>query len=110
MEKLAEMSLLAGDLLAAEGILLQNGLIAEAIRINIEMYNWNRALKLAIKHKKLLGEVLEARKHYLEVLDKKESNQSFLNVYSNISKSQAAKRVRNIRLYMSYCKKSGSYM
>lgn len=41
-EKYAEMALLAGDLLAAEGILLQSGFINEAIRINIEVYNWNR--------------------------------------------------------------------
>lgn len=39
---MAEMSLLAGDLLAAEGILLQNGFVNEAIKINIQMYNWNR--------------------------------------------------------------------
>ena len=42
MEKLAEMALLAGDLIAAEGLLLQNGLIPEAIRINIKVYKWNR--------------------------------------------------------------------
>ena len=36
------MALLSGDLLTAEGILLQNGLVEEAIRINIEVYNWNR--------------------------------------------------------------------
>ena len=36
------MALLSGDLLTAEGILLQNGLIEEAVRINIEIYNWNR--------------------------------------------------------------------
>lgn len=36
------MALLSGDLLTAEGILLQNGLTEEAVRINIEIYNWNR--------------------------------------------------------------------
>ncbi|XP_016838578.1 intraflagellar transport protein 80 homolog [Nasonia vitripennis] len=95
MERLAEMTLLAGDLLAAEGILLQNGLVPEAIRINIAMYNWNRALELALKHKKLLGELLEARKRYLQVLEKKEVNQSFLAVQSNIAKSQAKKEARD---------------
>lgn len=39
---MAKTALLAGDLLSAEGILLQNGLTAEAVRINIEVYNWNR--------------------------------------------------------------------
>lgn len=44
-ERYAEMALLAGDLLAAEGILLQSGLIKEAIHINLEVYNWNRYVK-----------------------------------------------------------------
>lgn len=43
------MALLSGDLLTAEGILLQNGLIEEAIRINIEVYNWNRYFFLVYK-------------------------------------------------------------
>lgn len=50
-EKYAEMALLAGDLLAAEGILLQNGLIKEAIHINLEVYNWNRYIKYPNKTK-----------------------------------------------------------
>ncbi|XP_012280148.1 intraflagellar transport protein 80 homolog [Orussus abietinus] len=88
VEKLAEMALLAGDLLAAEGILLQNGLVSEAINTNIKMYNWNRALELAIRHKKLLEEVLAARKEYLRVLDKKETNQSYLTLITNMKKVQ----------------------
>ncbi|OAD57910.1 Intraflagellar transport protein 80 like protein [Eufriesea mexicana] len=81
IERLAEMALLSGDLLTAEGILLQNGLIDEAIRINIEVYNWNR-------HKKQLDEVLNARKKYLQVINKKETNQSFLAYMANIAKAQ----------------------
>ncbi|CAK9809405.1 Intraflagellar transport protein 80 homolog [Anthophora plagiata] len=89
-ERLAEMALLSGDLLTAEGILLQNGLIEEAIRINIEIYNWNRALELAIRHKKQLDEVLSARKKYLHVINKKETNQSFLAYITNVAKNQEA--------------------
>ncbi|XP_076755715.1 intraflagellar transport protein Oseg5 [Xylocopa sonorina] len=89
-ERLAEMALLSGDLLTAEGILLQNGLTVEAIRINIEIYNWNRALELAIRHKKQLDEVLNARKKYLEVIKKKETNQSFLAYMTNVAKAQEA--------------------
>jgi len=44
-EKHAEMTLLAGDLSMAEGILLQNNLIKEAVHINIQIYNWNRYVK-----------------------------------------------------------------
>jgi intraflagellar transport protein 80 len=90
---LSQTALLTGDLLAAEGILLQNGLTNEAIKLNIELYNWNRALELAIKHKKLLREVLDLRKRYLEILDKKEVNQTFLTVQTNIMKNQLAKKV-----------------
>ncbi|KAH0950373.1 hypothetical protein HN011_009110, partial [Eciton burchellii] len=50
-EKYATVALLAGDLLTAEGILLQNSLVKKAICTNVETYNWNRALELAIKHK-----------------------------------------------------------
>ncbi|XP_054006433.1 intraflagellar transport protein 80 homolog isoform X2 [Hylaeus anthracinus] len=87
-ERLAEMALLSGDLLTAEGILLQNGLIEEAIRINIEVYNWNRALELSIRHKKQQEEVLNARKKYLQVINKDETNQSFLAYLANVAKSQ----------------------
>ncbi|XP_029033851.1 intraflagellar transport protein 80 homolog isoform X2 [Osmia bicornis bicornis] len=89
-ERLAEMALLSGDLLTAEGILLQNGLIEEAIRINIEVYNWNRALELAIRHKKQQDEVLNARRKYLQVINKEETNQSFLAYVANVAKSQEA--------------------
>ncbi|XP_057339351.1 intraflagellar transport protein 80 homolog [Microplitis mediator] len=86
-EKLSEMSLLSGDLLAAEGILLQHGFIAEAIRINIQMYNWNRALELAVRHKKQVDQVLEAREIYLKLLDKKETNSSYISLIKNKRKS-----------------------
>ena len=38
----------------------------------------NRALELAIRHKRLLDEVLHERKKYLVILNKEENNQSFL--------------------------------
>ena len=82
------MALLSGDLLTAEGILLQNGLTEEAVRINIEIYNWNRALELAIRHRKQLDEVLNARKEYLRVINKKETNQNFLEYMANVAKTQ----------------------
>ncbi|KAL2750901.1 intraflagellar transport protein 80 isoform X1 [Vespula maculifrons] len=86
-ERYAEMALLSGDLLAAEGILLQNGLIEEAITLNIKVYNWNRALELAIRHKKQIEEVLNARKDYLKTLKKEETNSSYLAAMNNISSS-----------------------
>ncbi|XP_029670092.1 intraflagellar transport protein 80 homolog [Formica exsecta] len=94
-ERCAEMALLAGDLLAAEGILLQSGLIKEAIHINLEVYNWNRALELAIRHKRQLEEVLNARAKYLHTINKNETNQSFLTHIENISTPQLANKESN---------------
>lgn len=96
-ELLAEMALLAGDLLAAEGILLQNGLVNEAIRINIQIYNWNRALELGLKYKKQLTEILSARQNYLQLLDKQETNQSFLALLSNMSKTNTKENFSRLR-------------
>ncbi|XP_029167125.1 intraflagellar transport protein 80 homolog [Nylanderia fulva] len=94
-ERNAEMALMAGDLLAAEGILLQSGLIKEAIRINIKVYNWNRALELAIKHKRQLEEILNARAKYLHTINKTETNQSFLTLKVNISTPQLVNKESN---------------
>jgi len=47
----------------------------------------NRALELAIKHKHQLEEVLNARAKYLQIIDKNETNQSFLTLIANISTS-----------------------
>ncbi|KAL0124329.1 hypothetical protein PUN28_006277 [Cardiocondyla obscurior] len=87
-EKNAQMALLAGDVSMAEGILLQNNLIKEAIQINIQIYNWNRSLELGRKYKKQLEEILNARTKYLQTIDKKETNHSFLTLMTNISSSQ----------------------
>ncbi|XP_034936884.1 intraflagellar transport protein 80 homolog isoform X2 [Chelonus insularis] len=85
--KLAEMSLLSGDLLTAEGILLQHGFIDEAIQMNLQMYNWNRALELVLRHKKPTEKILEARKKYLLLLNKEETNASYLNLMNKNAQS-----------------------
>ncbi|XP_012054579.1 PREDICTED: intraflagellar transport protein 80 homolog [Atta cephalotes] len=82
-ERHAEMALLAGDLSMAEGILLQSSLIKEAIHINIQIYNWNRALELARKYKRQFEEVLDTRKKYLETINKNEINHNFLTFAEN---------------------------
>lgn len=84
-ERYAEMALLAGDLLAAEGILLQNGLTEEAIILNMKVYNWNRALELALRHKKQIEEVLKGRQKYLKTIGKEETNSAYLAAINNVS-------------------------
>lgn len=74
----AEMALFCGNPQDAEGILLQGGLIFRAIMMNIELYNWDRALELAVKHKTHVDTVLAYRQKFLDDFDKKETNKRFL--------------------------------
>ncbi|KAK3095326.1 hypothetical protein FSP39_013242, partial [Pinctada imbricata] len=80
----AEMALLCGSPQDAESILLTAGLTFRAIMLNIQLYNWERALELAIKHKTHVDTVLGYRKRYLEQFDKKEKNKRFLQYSEGI--------------------------
>lgn len=74
----AEMALLCGHYVDAEAILLQAGLIFRAIMLNIQLYNWDRALELAVKHKTHVDTILGFRQRYLARFDRKETNKRFL--------------------------------
>ncbi|CAG0899667.1 unnamed protein product [Darwinula stevensoni] len=74
----AEMALLAGKTQEAENVLLQNGLLFRAIMMHIQLYNWDRALELAVKHKTHLDTVLAFRKRYLMRFDREETNKRFI--------------------------------
>ncbi|XP_029472945.1 intraflagellar transport protein 80 homolog isoform X2 [Rhinatrema bivittatum] len=76
--KMAHILLFSGNIQDAEAILLQAGLIYQAIQVNINLYNWERALELAVKHKTHVDTVLAFRQKYLEDFSKKETNQRFL--------------------------------
>uniref|UniRef100_W5M7E3 Intraflagellar transport 80 n=1 Tax=Lepisosteus oculatus TaxID=7918 RepID=W5M7E3_LEPOC len=75
---LAYMMLFSGNVQEAEGILLQAGLIYQAIQVHINLYNWDRALELAVKYKTHVDTVLAYRQKYLEDFAKKETNKRFL--------------------------------
>ncbi|CAB1347799.1 unnamed protein product [Coregonus sp. 'balchen'] len=47
----AHMLLFSGHVQEAEVTLLQAGLVYQAIQVHINLYNWDRALELAVKHK-----------------------------------------------------------
>ncbi|XP_055502337.1 intraflagellar transport protein 80 homolog [Leucoraja erinacea] len=76
--RMAHLLLFTGNLQDAVGILIQTGLIYQAIQININLYNWDRALELAVKHKTHVDTVLAYRKKFLEDFHKEESNKRFL--------------------------------
>uniref|UniRef100_A0A6I8Q145 Intraflagellar transport protein 80 homolog n=1 Tax=Xenopus tropicalis TaxID=8364 RepID=A0A6I8Q145_XENTR len=74
--RLANIQLLSGSV--QEAVLLQAGLIYQAIQLNIDSYNWDRALELAVKHKTHVDTVLAYRQKYLDNFNKKETNKRFL--------------------------------
>ena len=71
----------------AEKILLQANpaLTYRAIKMNITLYRWNRALDLAIKFKTHIDTVLGYRQNYLHEFNKKENLSKFLQYNSQVS-------------------------
>ncbi|XP_072330571.1 intraflagellar transport protein 80 homolog isoform X1 [Scyliorhinus torazame] len=76
--RMAHLLLFTGNTQDAEGTLIQAGLIYQAIQVNINLYNWDRALELAVKYKTHVDTVLAYRKKFLEDFQKEESNKRFL--------------------------------
>ncbi|XP_076837224.1 intraflagellar transport protein 80 homolog isoform X2 [Brachyhypopomus gauderio] len=75
---LAHMLLFSGHVQECEATLLQAGLVYQAIQIHINLYNWDRALELAVKHKTHVDTVLAHRQKFLQDFGKKETNKRFL--------------------------------
>lgn len=75
---LAHMLMFSGQVQEAEGTLLQAGLIYQAIQVNIDLFNWERALELAVKHKTHVDTVLAYREKFLQKFGRKETNKRFL--------------------------------
>ncbi|XP_033883904.1 intraflagellar transport protein 80 homolog [Acipenser ruthenus] len=71
---MAHMMLFSGNV---QGV-LQAGLVYQAIQVHINLYNCDRALELAVKHKTHVDTVLVHRQKYLEDFSKKETNRRFL--------------------------------
>jgi len=76
--RLAAMALFCRQIPDAEAMLLQSGLIYRAIQMNIDLFNWERALELAIKHKTHVDTVLANRQKYLKRFGKTETNKKFI--------------------------------
>ncbi|MEJ1277606.1 intraflagellar transport 80 [Cricetulus griseus] len=76
--KMAHILMFSGNIQEAETVLLQGGLIYQAIQININLYNWERALELAVKYKTHVDTVLAYRQKFLETFGKQETNKRYL--------------------------------
>ncbi|XP_028134909.1 intraflagellar transport protein 80 homolog isoform X1 [Diabrotica virgifera virgifera] len=94
-EQKSQMALLGGKHQDAESTLLHNGMVFQAIYMNINLYEWNRALDLAIKHKTHIDTVLYLREKYLKGLEKTENNNRFisLNETVNIDKEKVEQKL-----------------
>ncbi|KAJ3371974.1 Intraflagellar transport protein 80 [Kappamyces sp. JEL0680] len=80
----AELALLRKQPREAEQILLSANLIYRCIRMWIDLYNWDRALELAVKHKTHVDTVLHFRAKYLHALEKAEDNKRFLQLADSV--------------------------
>ncbi|XP_007946963.1 intraflagellar transport protein 80 homolog [Orycteropus afer afer] len=76
--KMAHILMFSGNMQEAEIVLLQAGLVYQAIQININLYNWERALELAVKYKTHVDTVLAYRQKFLETFGKQETNKRYL--------------------------------
>jgi intraflagellar transport protein 80 len=73
----AELALFSKRFLEAEQVLLQAKLYYRAIKMNIKLYKWERALDIALNNKKHIDTVLGYRKKYLEKHGKEENLDKF---------------------------------
>ncbi len=73
----AEMSLFCGHITEPEAAFLHAGMIYRAIQLNMDLFRWERALDLAIKHKTHVDTVLWFRQVHLQRLNRSETNQKF---------------------------------
>lgn len=62
----------------AEAILLQAGLVYRAIKMNIKLFRWDRALDLAKQYKQHVDTVLWYRRRYLLAAQAEETSQRFI--------------------------------
>ncbi|NXN14848.1 IFT80 protein, partial [Indicator maculatus] len=76
--RMAHTLLFSGNTQEAETLLLQAGLVYQAIQVNIDLYNWDRALDLAVKHRTHVDTVLAHRQKYLRDFGRTETNKRFL--------------------------------
>eukprot|EP00744_Colponema_vietnamica_P004654 GILI01006912.1.p1 GENE.GILI01006912.1~~GILI01006912.1.p1 ORF type:complete len:758 (-),score=200.90 GILI01006912.1:92-2365(-) len=73
----AELALFCRRPDEAEQILLQAKLIYRAIKLNIRLFRWERALELAVQHKTHVDTVLGHRQRYLDSCGRQETIKRF---------------------------------
>ncbi|KAJ3086032.1 Intraflagellar transport protein 80 [Quaeritorhiza haematococci] len=77
--RLAELALLRRRPREAEAILVAANLVYRALRMWITLFQWERALELAVKYKSHVDMVLHFRNEYLKAMGRKETNKKFIH-------------------------------
>jgi intraflagellar transport protein 80 len=80
----AELYLYKGMQKEAESVLLQGGAVFRAIKMNIRLYKWERALELALRYKTHIDTVMAYRSKYLVNFNKTETNEQFLKLAESV--------------------------
>ena len=70
--KAAEMALFCGQIVEPEAAFLHAGKIYRAIQLNLDLFRWERALDIALKHKTHVDTVLWFRKLHLKKIGRDE--------------------------------------
>lgn len=81
----AELAVFSRNYRKAEMILLQAQLFYRAIKMNIRLFRWERALSIAVKHKTHVDTVIAYRQKYLESIKQQESNQHFVKYGAQVT-------------------------
>lgn len=81
----AELALFCHQPMQAEATYLQAGMIYRAIELNITLFNWERAMELAVQHKTHVDTVLAFRERYLEEVGCQETLQRFMQYSSKLT-------------------------
>lgn len=80
----AYILLLSNKVDEAENILLQSKLIYRAIKLNINLFRWDRAYNLAYQNKVHIDTVLGFRNKYLEASDLVETSSKFIELAKDV--------------------------
>ena len=86
----AEFALMRRRSDEAENILLQAQLVYRAIKMNIRLFNFDRALELAVQYKTHVDTVLWYRQRFLSNFRRKETNEAFLSYASQVELNEDA--------------------
>ncbi|KAI5073537.1 hypothetical protein GOP47_0011550, partial [Adiantum capillus-veneris] len=80
----AEHALFTRQFKDAESILLNAGLVYRGIKLNLRLLNWDRALEIAMLHKKHVDTVLWRRGQYLLDTNQEETKEVFKNLKDQV--------------------------